>query len=108
MSKKFAIHLNDEEHTFFEEKAKAEGLSVGGVIKKAATQQAVIHRTHDPVKTAQIARIGNNVNQIARHLNRLEGRRGIDAEVVAACRADLDRIRQMVENIQGTGAANAG
>ena len=96
-SPKFGVRLPPATRAILTQRAKAAGLSKGALIRAliegaplvSGADQAAAQETN-----AQLARIGNNLNQLARHAN---SRRG-DADAarlaaaVAECRADLRRI----------------
>ena len=96
-SPKFGVRLPPATRAILTQRAKAAGLSKGALIRAliegaplvSGADQAAAQETN-----AQLARIGNNLNQLARHAN---SRRG-DADAarlageVAAIRGELRRI----------------
>lgn len=96
-SPKFGVRLPPATRAILTQRAKAAGLSEGALIRAliedAAVATATDRAAHQQTN-AQLARIGNNLNQLARHAN---SRRGDPdaarlAGEVAAIRGELRRI----------------
>ena len=96
-SPKFGVRLPPSTRTILTEKASAAGLSEGGLIRaliEAAPLVSGADQTAARQTNAQLARVGNNLNQLARHANSYRG----DADAarlaaeVAQLRLDLRRI----------------
>lgn len=96
-SPKFGVRLPPDIRALLNLKAKAAGLSESALIRAliedapvvAAADQTAARQTH-----AQLARIGNNLNQLARHANGWRGNADAErlAAEVAAIRTELHRI----------------
>jgi len=104
-SKTVGIHLNDDEYAEIKARAGATAArSLGGYIKaavfdKPVPEQKVIRHTKvaDPELIRQLAWIGNNVNQIARAVNRS---RFISQTEAAGLFAILSAIAEELEALQ--------
>lgn len=72
-TKPIAVRLTDEEKLDWDLKAHAAGLSISELVRQAMSRVR-IHQVGDRSiqieRTRQIAKIGNNLNQIARWVNR--------------------------------------
>jgi hypothetical protein len=100
--RRVALTLTREEHARAERLAGKEGLSTSAYLKRAAFAHAdgerpvpkeMLERLDGLV--AQVRGIANNVNQMARHSNRLKA--GVDdAEVMLKLRFLEDRLRAFV------------
>ena len=72
-TKPIAVRLTDEEKLDWDLKAHAAGLSISELVRQAMNRVKIHHvgdRAVQIERTRQIAKIGNNLNQIARWVNR--------------------------------------
>lgn len=72
-TKPIAVRLTDEEKLDWDLKAHAAGLSISELVRQAMSRVRIHHigdRMVQIERTRQIAKIGNNLNQIARWVNR--------------------------------------
>lgn len=72
-TKPIAVRLTDEEKLDWDLKAHAAGLSISELVRQAMSRVRIHHvgdRMMQIERTRQIAKIGNNLNQIARWVNR--------------------------------------
>ena len=72
-TKPIAVRLTDEEKLDWDLKAHAAGLSISELVRQAMSRVRIHHvgdRAVQIERTRQIAKIGNNLNQIARWVNR--------------------------------------
>ena len=72
-TKPIAVRLTDEEKLDWDLKAHAAGLSISELVRQAMNRVRISHvgdRSIQIERTRQIAKIGNNLNQIARWVNR--------------------------------------
>ena len=72
-TKPIAVRLTDEEKLDWDLKAHAAGLSISELVRQAMNRVRISHvgdRAIQIERTRQIAKIGNNLNQIARWVNR--------------------------------------
>lgn len=72
-TKPIAVRLTDEEKLDWDLKAHAAGLSISELVRQAMNRVRISHvgdRALQIEQTRQIAKIGNNLNQIARWVNR--------------------------------------
>ena len=72
-TKPIAVRLTDEEKLDWDLKAHAAGLSISELVRQAMNRVRISHvgdRAVQIERTRQIAKIGNNLNQIARWVNR--------------------------------------
>ena len=72
-TKPIAVRLTDEEKLDWDLKAHAAGLSISELVRQAMSRVRIHHigdRSIQIERTRQIAKIGNNLNQIARWVNR--------------------------------------
>ena len=72
-TKPIAVRLTDEEKLDWDLKAHAAGLSISELVRQAMSRVRISHvgdRAFQIERTRQIAKIGNNLNQIARWVNR--------------------------------------
>ena len=72
-TKPIAVRLTDEEKLDWDLKAHAAGLSISELVRQAMNRVRISHvgdRALQIERTRQIAKIGNNLNQIARWVNR--------------------------------------
>jgi len=72
-TKPIAVRLTDEEKLDWDLKAHAAGLSISELVRQAMSRVRIHHigdRAVQIERTRQIAKIGNNLNQIARWINR--------------------------------------
>ena len=92
------IRTSADEKRRWQEIAESKGVSLSDLVRSLLAGQRLRKRRDpprvDPALLRELARLGNNLNQLARHAN---SRRG-DADAarlaaaVAECRADLRRI----------------
>lgn len=97
ISPKFGVRLPADIRALLTRKAKAVGLSKGAYIRALINDAPVASDTDRAARqetNAHLARIGNNLNQLARHANSWRGNADATrlAADVAAIRADLNRI----------------
>ena len=96
-SPKFGVRLPPATRAILTQRAKAAGLSEGALIRALIEDAAVATATDRAARqqtNAQLARIGNNLNQLARHANSTRGdpdAARLAAAVAEFC-ADLRRI----------------
>ena len=72
-TKPITVRLTDEEKLDWDLKAHAAGLSISELVRQAMNRVRISHigdRALQIERTRQIAKIGNNLNQIARWVNR--------------------------------------
>ena len=72
-TKPIAVRLTDSEKLDWDLKAHAAGLSISELVRQAMNRVRISHvgdRAVQIERTRQIAKIGNNLNQIARWVNR--------------------------------------
>lgn len=72
-TKPIAVRLTDSEKLDWDLKAHAAGLSISELVRQAMSRVRISHigdRALQIERTRQIAKIGNNLNQIARWVNR--------------------------------------
>ena len=72
-TKPIAVRLTDEEKLDWDLKAHAAGLNISELVRQAMNRVRISHvgdRALQIERTRQIAKIGNNLNQIARWVNR--------------------------------------
>ena len=72
-TKPIAVRLTDSEKLDWDLKAHAAGLSISELVRQAMNRVRISHvgdRALQIERTRQIAKIGNNLNQIARWVNR--------------------------------------
>ena len=72
-TKPIAVRLTAEEKLDWDLKAHAAGLSISELVRQAMNRVRISHigdRAVQIERTRQIAKIGNNLNQIARWVNR--------------------------------------
>ena len=72
-TKPITVRLTDEEKLDWDLKAHAAGLSISELVRQAMNRVRISHvgdRAVQIERTRQIAKIGNNLNQIARWVNR--------------------------------------
>ena len=72
-TKPITVRLTDEEKLDWDLKAHAAGLSISELVRQAMNRVRISHvgdRSLQIERTRQIAKIGNNLNQIARWVNR--------------------------------------
>ncbi|MGB5635715.1 MAG: plasmid mobilization relaxosome protein MobC [Waterburya sp.] len=72
-TKPVAVRLTDKEKLDWDLKAHAAGLSISELVRQAMERVKIHHvgdRSIQIERTRQIAKIGNNLNQIARWVNR--------------------------------------
>lgn len=96
-SPKFGVRMPPETRALLNRKAKAAGLSESALIRALIEDVPIVSAAEQTARqqtNAQLARIGNNLNQLARHANSWRG--NADAALLAAevakIRADLRRI----------------
>jgi antitoxin component of RelBE/YafQ-DinJ toxin-antitoxin module len=66
------IRVSDEEKTAWTQKARAAGLPLSELIRQSLDRAKVAHKdtiASDRERTRQLARFGNNLNQLARWAN---------------------------------------
>ncbi len=63
------VRVSPEERATFEAKAAAAGLSVSELVRDHLGQVTVVNREDQRALTRQVARIGSNLNQLARWVN---------------------------------------
>lgn len=70
-TKKIHVFLSDNEHELLSDKANYCGLNNSEYIRNIIVNGAIINRSTGDVRAAiaEISRVGNNINQIARKLN---------------------------------------
>ena len=91
--KSYSIRMTEFERGILEEHAKEQGMNASEYIRHLALYggQADAHVHEDRrLLLAQIARIGNNINQIARHAN--------ENRFISS--VDLNKVWEMLKDIQ--------
>lgn len=86
------LRIADEMKQAWEQKADSAGLSLSDLIRIAVDGLPVRKRERvniDPALLRQLAQIGNNLNQLARWVNR--DRRSVEALAVIARLIEIDR-----------------
>ena len=71
------IRAHESERAAWHKKARAAGLSLSALVRRAIERTqtwTVAHREVERARVAELARIGNNLNQIARWVNTHKGR----------------------------------
>ncbi len=88
------IRVTEEQRTRWHAAAAARGVSLSELVRRSLDSVRAVRRRHqprpvDPELLRELARIGNNLNQLARWANR--EKRGADAVAVVARLIELDR-----------------
>ena len=88
------VRATSEQRTRWQAVAAAKGVSLSELVRQGldglrARSRRHQPRTVDPVLLRELARVGNNLNQLARWANREKG--GADAVAVVARLIELDR-----------------
>ena len=96
-SPKFGVRMPPETRALLNRKAKAAGLSESALIRALIEDAPIVSAAEQTARqqtNAQLARIGNNLNQLARHANSWRGNADAAclAAEVAAIRAELRTI----------------
>jgi len=73
--------VDDELYETAKRVAEANGLTVSKMLKQAFTSATIKDTSHEQKLLHELHRIGNNLNQIARHANT---RGGLDRQVLAS------------------------
>ena len=97
------IRASETDRAQWAGKAKAAGLTLSGLIRQALNDAPMPRRRRrvavDPALIRELARVGNNLNQLARWANR--DREAVEARAVIARLIEIDReiavIRQAYE-----------
>ncbi|WP_440977664.1 plasmid mobilization protein [Sedimentibacter sp. LTW-03] len=94
----FFIRTTDDEHKIIMEKVKASHMNINRYFINAAIKKEIIIYDFESVfeLSAQISRIGNNINQIAKKLN--QGGRISEAEI-SYLYSSLENINNVLMNI---------
>lgn len=108
--KKIQVRVTDAEHAVLLAKAQAAGVTAGGFLRAAGFGKATPHtKRRAPVDraafaevTRELRRVGTNINQIARVLNRGEG---IAPPMLHDALAALAQVLRQVLHV-ATGSAN--
>lgn len=87
-----SIRVNEEEHDLIEAKRVLSGLSLRKFILRCVTEKRIIVKPGAPLVAGQIGRIGNNLNQLARHVN--------SGFVPENCARILEEIRDEIAEIR--------
>lgn len=83
------VRVSQDEKSGFEKKAADAGLTVAGLIRQSLTRSN-IQSKHTKEVVREIARVGNNLNQIARWCN--IHKNGADALEVAQHLVEIERL----------------
>lgn len=91
------IRASESDRQHWSEKAKAAGLTLSGLIRQALSNAPMPRRRRrrrkraevDPALLRELARIGNNLNQLARWANR--DKKAVEARAVIARLIEIDR-----------------
>ena len=88
------VRATEEQRTRWHAAAEARGVSLSELVRRSLDGVRAVRRRHqprrvDPELLRELARIGNNLNQLARWANR--EKRGADAVAVVARLIELDR-----------------
>jgi len=100
-----SVRFNKAEYTHIKRVAKKHGMSIGELLKQAASKKnisrkAVQHiQVADPVLLRQVAHIGNNLNQIARSMNLANKAGKITGALLTATYAMLSDIDSQLQEI---------
>ena len=89
---KMQIRLSPEEKVVIQDKAKAAGVSASDLVRQAANRVrtwTLKDRQVEQEKIRQVARIGNNLNQIAKAVN-TQGVVNLEMEILQKL-ADIER-----------------
>lgn len=84
IGKRLSIRVTDEEKQLIHAYAKRDGLTVSDYIKSIALQKVIIEKRVEYNKDLrdlnfEISKIGTNINQLAKHVNKAEKLKTIDA-----------------------------
>lgn len=96
-SPKFGVRMPPETRALLNRKAKAAGLSESALIRTLIEGAPIVSAAEQTARqqtNAQLARIGNNLNQLARHANSWRGNADAAflAAEVAAIRVELHKV----------------
>ena len=87
------IRASESDRQHWSEKAKATGLTLSGLIRHALNETPMPRRRRraavDPALLRELAKIGNNLNQLARWANR--DKQAVEARAVIARLIEIDR-----------------
>ena len=105
------IRVTEEQRTRWHAAAAAKGASLSDLVRESLDGVRVRPRRNqprrvDPELLRELARIGNNLNQLARWANR--EKRGADAMAVVARLIELDRELAQLRRAHETPAASGG
>ncbi|MFA6700796.1 MAG: MobC family plasmid mobilization relaxosome protein [Thiomicrospira sp.] len=110
-TKRIAVRVTESEFSKITETCRRSKKSVSDLVRRSLSEQSrqltqspktIIHQA-DPVLIREVAKIGNNLNQIARHLNG-GGQADIGCRLTLA--AIADDIHLLVEEIRSREAPN--
>lgn len=99
------IRLTSNEKALIKKYAKKDGLSVSDYIKRTALKQVVfsnrLEYTSD-LRTLnfEIHKIGNNINQLAKHVNRADKLKTIDAGAINAFQILMEQYLDMTDEVR--------
>lgn len=84
IGRRLAIRVTEDEKKIIESFAKKEGLKVSEYIRNLALQKVIIEKRIEYNKDLrdlnfEISKIGTNINQLAKHVNKAEKLKTIDA-----------------------------
>jgi len=96
-TKSLGVSLSPKEKQELEERAEAHGLSQSEYMRRRAFGRYIQPKT-DQKTRAELRRIGNNLNQVARRANR-----GELAEVKAKAKAVLSALREALSELKQKG-----
>lgn len=104
---KIEIRLTDTEKKLIQSYAKEDGLTVTDYVKTLALKQVLFSKrleyTSD-LRTVifEINKIGNNINQIAKHVNRTEKYKTIDAGTINVFHIFMRDYLKLLADVKGT------
>lgn len=90
--KRLGINLTESEHDQLQIKAKESGLSLAEFCRRSALKRK-IHSTADAELVRQLSRIGNNLNQVAKHYHEGQPAEQSLRELVSQLRNTLEKLQ---------------
>jgi wyosine [tRNA(Phe)-imidazoG37] synthetase (radical SAM superfamily) len=96
-SKQINIRVNADEYAQLLAEAEKAGVSVSTFVRESSLRKKLKARPSliDSEAWIELARVGNNLNQIAKHLN-VAKRSGGDDAVLDAVAVELDDLRRLI------------
>lgn len=88
------IRVTDDERTYIENKRQQTGLNMRQFLLECMKRKTIQVKPGAELVVEQLKRIGNNLNQLTRHVN--------SGTVPASCRAVLTQIRDEIAKVYRT------